>query len=1487
MHSNENLKEPEGIIVDDLFGLPVSLMMPTLLDMIVHFAPDLVLGDGGSMYLKMDIPKNESSPLCHDCTTAEGKDRKKNPCKHRAYEVATTRDHARVQIGRGFYCTNPDSYVEAGKKMEDLLKGKIKYVQNEISRVITDEYNLIEGERGQITNSVVQKDLSKGLKLYENLFCGQEKEVFEKQYNACSKITAAICDVLDLPNESLKAGEFERAAEAFAKEIKENLNKHNSSKGEKAPEKGIEENIEKNNRPKTAEASPLYRSVRSLFRFTSALFTAREKENSQNNGFTIKETHIPIQGITWELIRSHELLEETYQSFQQGRNTIREKYPALGLSGWVAAFGVPMQLRNIENPLEIQNYPKWIMNKLEQEDKIRYERIKKELHKMDMDLPPIPVWGDLARGHQDRIEREGRPFLGIPILNPSNESDTGIQTLGFFRVATKREGERYFTSVGRTRLEKYSRLVADFLKQKAIPVIGLSSPKATDNDKKEWKKVIRSFWWSLRLYGAVKGQSTSELGDTAARAFREIYQATAVSLFLREDLLHQKDLNQEEESSDKNDENKSEDKARDEYDYKSQRRYLLWGTDINKEYIELDDSARELYEKFKAKAKDKVDPLAYHEEQGKTGRAIKFRAALMAYYKDEKTSIVRLSNTQQVYAHRESKEANWVYDLPTGVMAHDPLDVNEIVKDFIKKEESDKGVCEVDHKKHRMLLMAPLIDPDISPEPFGIVRMIIADPEKSIDTGSSDNKDLDKLAVEQIFYPMARFARGLSRLLRPSQIRRRLLNTLRDIIEHSNKPYISETSYQNDKPFEKLPGGILVSGPLGRVASSFLRLGEASAVSIFVHNDFAPSLFKETNMTDETWVLVGAAAASDSLTELDKKHFTEMYCLEYFKKTPGKCRYKKELGRTGQAIMTGKLTYIEKVTVEEHKRSEFLCEVESPSALLIIPASMGSETSSKENQPEKVAAIVRFVRTEERRHAKFLKEEQQRLNSVVPALQWLVPSWSEQNDLVDFQRAWKSRSQRYFPDQMQRILSKWLIKEKTPVTVEILTDKIRDIARKLPLWVESNIEDRSTMPTKISGEEVKEYERQLLAKFLLSLEEPSLDESLTDIISKFVKAILRLHWGPDKAKVWIEKLELLTRFEPVLSEIPRYRDHSVHQFQVFLIGWLLLKELEEGNELNIEYPGWTLVNDHKEERKKNPHGGSNKINASAWVLASVFHDIAYPLQHVYSWANIFGRALTSVDDPKFEFVKPGEAESLLTKSGQTSFDFGRNLLVSGILDSVNVTESFPWKDRILSIMAEPLKKWDHGIWAALVLLKSADPTDAIMEAAVAISFHNGLFIKLAENLEGQKPKLKLVPDGHNATVRSTSLSFLLLLCDAIHEWGREVDKEKIDENELKDFFIRPALLRLETKGGEKERFDDSNSGETIPKEDKHIEVSISMGSQAKGDVIQRKVNEFKDLSRFLEPGKMKIAIRVCREDPNDLSKQAINQHTIIFENKKI
>lgn len=700
----------------------------------------------------------------------------------------------------------------------------------------------------------------------------------------------------------------------------------------------------------------------------------------------------------------------------------------------------------------------------------------------------------------------------------------------------------------------------------------------------------------------MKGQGVEELGKIAAKAFREVFNATAASLFLREDLLPAK---AEGESLEK--ENFKEQME----DTLKSRHYTLWGTDIDKKFAEKSEN-KEKFEEFRKR----VGILSYQEGEGKTGWVVKYRAAMMAYYDKKKNKVTVIFPKKPIVKDvNTNKAGDENINLPPEILAHDPLEVERIVNIFRKQEETEGKNCEVKTSEHNFLLMAPLIDPDTSPEPIGVVRLILTDVDHKLYKESEE-------PFEEFLYKVAKFARRFSRLMRPALARRSTLRTMTDIVEHSNKPYDVESKPgANQKPVEELPGGIVTAGPYGRVASSLLGFGEASAVSVFVHKDYAPKTFRGHSSDAEYWILVGAAAATDALTDSDTNHFKNKFCQEYFINAPGKCRYEAGVGRTGDAIKSGKRSHVELISSEEHMRSEYLCEVQSPNALLIIPTPEKNDFYHSKDKEEKIIAAVRFVRTEERRRAKFLPQEKQQLASVIQTLRWLVPSWAEQNDLREFQEIWKKESHKYFPCELQNLLKKWLEKDN---------QKIESLARGIKEWFFSDSEE----PPQIQNQnDVEKNEKVLLAWFINTLDHPTPDASMTDIIAKVVRALIRIHWGPAKASVWVEKLDHLERFEPVLSEIPHYRDHSVHQFQVFLVGWLLLRELEEND---IYYPGWSQISDNEcngkgdsDRENLSDVKENSSVNASAWVLASIFHDVAYPLQHVYTWANLFGIALTS------------------------------------------------------------------------------------------------------------------------------------------------------------------------------------------------------------------------------------------------------------------
>jgi len=126
-------------VITELFSPEQSLILPTLLDLMAHSAPDGVLGDGGSLYLKLDPPLSEAPASCVGCS--HGKEQETNGCScdERAYLVATTRDHPRIRIGHSFYCTRRERYTEVGNEIKSLLTGVLHEVHERLASSIWSE----------------------------------------------------------------------------------------------------------------------------------------------------------------------------------------------------------------------------------------------------------------------------------------------------------------------------------------------------------------------------------------------------------------------------------------------------------------------------------------------------------------------------------------------------------------------------------------------------------------------------------------------------------------------------------------------------------------------------------------------------------------------------------------------------------------------------------------------------------------------------------------------------------------------------------------------------------------------------------------------------------------------------------------------------------------------------------------------------------------------------------------------------------------------------------------------------------------------------------------------------------------------------------------------------------------------------------------------------------------------------------------------------
>lgn len=264
--------------------------------------------------------------------------------------------------------------------------------------------------------------------------------------------------------------------------------------------------------------------------------------------------------------------------------------------------------------------------------------------------------------------------------------------------------------------------------------------------------------------------------------------------------------------------------------------------------------------------------------------------------------------------------------------------------------------------------------------------------------------------------------------------------------------------------------------------------------------------------------------------------------------------------------------------------------------------------------------------------------------------------------------------------------------------------------------------------------------RHLLNNFILEL--PHCD-NIEDRIIEFAQKLWKFY-KPDFERQpisIIEKFELFN--EKILSRVPLYRDHFVHQFVVFLIGAIIIDRLKCAELIRKAYPGY--------------QNGADTEAEKAWVFTSLFHDVAYPLETVDKWF------WTIIE----EFV----TDSAMTR--QTKIPVDDILYDPDYMDCIDKLERFHTEDlkrdeydlrrTIMGILRNTQKDFaglDHGIMGALILLSNTRfEFEHVAPCASAIALHNAL---------GEMPNIdKIIFERH-------PLAFLLIYCDLLHEWGRDI-----------------------------------------------------------------------------------------------------------------
>jgi hypothetical protein len=229
-------------------------------------------------------------------------------------------------------------------------------------------------------------------------------------------------------------------------------------------------------------------------------------------------------------------------------------------------------------------------------------------------------------------------------------------------------------------------------------------------------------------------------------------------------------------------------------------------------------------------------------------------------------------------------------------------------------------------------------------------------------------------------------------------------------------------------------------------------------------------------------------------------------------------------------------------------------------------------------------------------------------------------------------------------------------------------------------------------------------------------------------------------------------------FEPVLLLNPRYRDHFLHQFHVFLMGCFIIDK---------------MYKDPSVSKFKLKFG--NRIE-DMWLLASTYHDYNYNIQNYNDWiATFFRNSLFLDENPsRLRLDECYVKEDYMFKTKELCDAFGLG---------VDRTTLLFFYEKIIN-------KKNHGLLGALSLLKLIDrkrpkkiKKESLINAARAIALHDeDIWKHFSGRIDPQpdqdKALKKLISDFSkkkplkNLKFHDDPLSFLLIFCDTIQEWGR-------------------------------------------------------------------------------------------------------------------
>jgi hypothetical protein len=331
------------------------------------------------------------------------------------------------------------------------------------------------------------------------------------------------------------------------------------------------------------------------------------------------------------------------------------------------------------------------------------------------------------------------------------------------------------------------------------------------------------------------------------------------------------------------------------------------------------------------------------------------------------------------------------------------------------------------------------------------------------------------------------------------------------------------------------------------------------------------------------------------------------------------------------------------------------------------------------------------------------------------------------------------------------------------------------------------------------GHNFKSFIHQAVLEFLESESKPT---ALSVYQAFFDSYRIQL---PGQNNPFIDLLDVLRSYEESAATlIDKQRDHYIHSVNVFIIGLCVYAQ-------NINFQ--TAFNHRNLDKTDYPFSYDTQHEEFfyRWGLASLFHDIGYPIEIIGKQISKFMNFVSGIDSDikaksRLEFENLEELNAIAEIVPKRDFirSYYEKYESCVYLDLLKPIDLLAHKLHLsLGIDLKQIKTVlygfedfmessgfiDHGFFSAIIVLKwygfliqtcAYKPEYfyyPVLDSASAILLHN--FYKNVL----KKPPFALGP----LSPQSHPLAFLLILCDELQEWNREaygiLDKQRVQAGE--------------------------------------------------------------------------------------------------------